>query len=302
MNLTIRQFEILVAAADTMNFSEAAEQLGITQPSLSETIRRIEAELGLRLFERTTRSLRLTSDGRHAVAIAREVVRDFRLALETISHRAQSRKARVTIAALPSIACAILPSAIQALLSQHPRADVSVQDVLHERAVGLVADGLADMALTIRPARLDGLSFEELGSDPVHLVCRADHPLAASERVHWRELVPYPFVGLARTSSVRRLTDAAFTLSEVAVEPAYEVEQIPSAAALVESGLGVTALPALTLAMFKGTGLAVRPLIAPLMRRHIGLVTLSGRMLAEPAAALVGHIRAVFGQASYDPV
>ncbi|HEX2136508.1 MAG TPA: LysR family transcriptional regulator [Microvirga sp.] len=292
MILTIRQMEILVAAADTMNFSEAAERLGITQPSLSETIRRIEAELGLRLFERTTRSLTLTPDGRHAVAVAREVVRDFRLALETIAHRAKSRRARVSIAALPSIACAVLPAAVRGLLSQFPHAEVSVQDVLHERAVGLVADGLADMALTIRPARLEGLSFEELGSDPVHLVCRADHPLAASERVEWRELVPYPFVGLARTSSVRRLTDAAFTLSEVAVEPAYEVEQIPSAAALVESGLGVTALPALTLAMFKGTGLVVRPLMSPQMRRHVGLVTLSGRTLAEPAAALLEHIRA----------
>jgi len=294
MILTIRQMEILVAAADAMNFSEAAEQLGITQPSLSETIRRMEAELGLRLFERTTRSLTLTPDGRHAVAVAREVVRDFRLALETIAHRAGSRRARVTVAALPSIACAILPKAIRALLAQCPHADVGVQDVLHERAVGLVADGLTDMALTIRPAKLEGLCFEELGSDPVHLVCRADHALAALDQVRWRDLGPYPFVGLARTSSVRRLTDAAFTLSEVAAEPAYEVEQIPSAAALVDAGLGITALPALTLTMFKGASLVARPLAGPLMRRHVGVVTLSGRPLAAPATALVSHIRESF--------
>ncbi len=302
MILTIRQMEILVAAADAMNFSDAAEKLGITQPSLSETIRRMEAELGLRLFDRTTRSLTLTPDGRHAVAVAREVVRDFQLALETIAHRARGRRSRVTIAALPSVACAILPKAIQELLHEFPHTEVGVQDVLHERAVGMVADGLTDMALTIRPAKLDDLGFEELGSDPVHLVCRSDHPLAASQDVHWRDLSSYPFVGLARTSSVRRLTDAAFTLSELAVEPAYEVEQIPSAAALVEAGLGITALPALTLAMFKGTGLVVRPLTGPLMRRHVGVVTLSGRPHSDQASRLVSYLKASFAQASSVPV
>jgi LysR family carnitine catabolism transcriptional activator len=256
----------------------------------------------LLLFERTTRSLTLTPDGRHAVAVAREVVRDFRLALETIARRAQSRRSRVTIAALPSIACAILPRAVHGLLSEHPHTQVGVQDVLHERALGLVADGLADMALTIRPAKLDDLSFEELGSDPVHLVCRADHPLAGSRKVQWQDLARYPFVGLARTSSVRRLTDAAFTLGELAVEPAYEVEQIPSAAALVEAGLGVTALPALTLAMFKGTGLVVRPLTGPLMHRHVGVVTLSGRSLSGQATTLVVHLRKSFAHAAFAPV
>lgn len=302
MILTIRQMEILVAAADAMNFSEAAERLGITQPSLSETIRRMEAELGLRLFERTTRSLSLTPDGRHAVAVAREVVRDFRFALEKIAHRAQSRRSRVTVAALPSVACAVLPEAVQGLLREFPQTEVGVQDVLHERAVGLVADGLTDIALTIRPAKLDDLTFEELGSDPVHLVCRSDHPLAASEEVHWCELAAYPFVGLARTSSVRRLTDSAFTLSELAVEPAYEVEQIPSAAALVEAGLGVTALPALTLAMFKGAGLVVRPLRGPQMRRHVGVVSLSGRPLSHQASILVGHLKESFARALSAPL
>jgi DNA-binding transcriptional LysR family regulator len=252
----------------------------------------------LRLFDRTTRSLALTPDGRHAVAVAREVVRDFQLALETIAHRARGRRSRVTIAALPSVACAILPGAIRGLLRKFPQTEVGVQDVLHERAVGMVSDGLADMALTIRPAKLDGLTFEELGSDPVHLVCRVDHPLARSQEVQWRELAGYPFVGLARTSSVRRLTDAAFTLSELAVEPTYEVEQIPSAAALVEAGLGITALPALTLAMFRGNDLVVRPLAGPVMRRHVGIVTLAGRPLSDQASTLVVFLRQNFAEAT----
>jgi DNA-binding transcriptional LysR family regulator len=76
MNLTFRQMEILVAAAEAATFS-AATKLGISQPSLSESVSRIERAAGLVLFERTTRSLKLTEEGRRAAAIARELVQDF---------------------------------------------------------------------------------------------------------------------------------------------------------------------------------------------------------------------------------
>src|ERR687893_1704131 len=120
MYLTVRQLETVVAVADAASFSQAAAELGISQPSLSETIKRVEEELGVRVFERTTRSLSLTPEGEHAVAVAREAVRDFRLALESIAERTQGRRGRLTIAALPSVACAVLPPAIQAFKRQFP--------------------------------------------------------------------------------------------------------------------------------------------------------------------------------------
>lgn len=298
MNLTIRQLEILVAAADAGSFSAAAARLGISQPALSESIRRLEAETGLRLFDRTTRSLALSADGRHAVAIAREVVRDFRLSLSSIADRSKGRRGRVTLAALPSIACAILPQALRGFRREFAGIDVAVHDVLHERAVAFVADGVADLALTTRPGRLDDLEFEELGADDLHLVCPKRHPLARLGQVGWRDLAAYPFVAMARTSSVRRMTDAALINSETAIDPAYEVEQIPSAAALVEAGLGVTALPSLTLAMFKGRGLVTRPLVRPAMRRPIGLIRLAGRAPGELARGLIAHLRESFAQVS----
>ncbi len=81
-------------------FSAAAKSLGISQPSLSKSIRRIERETGLILFERTTRSLKLTDDGRRLAAVAREVLRDVRHALDQMT----AGSGRLTIAALPSIA------------------------------------------------------------------------------------------------------------------------------------------------------------------------------------------------------
>jgi LysR family carnitine catabolism transcriptional activator len=301
MHLTVRQLEILIAAADAATFSEAARNLGISQPSLSEAVRRMEGEIGTRLFNRHTRAVALSADGRHTVAIAREILREFRLGLESIADRSRARRARVTVAALPSVACAVLPAAVQRLLREHPGTEIALHDVLHERAIALVTDGVADLALTVRPASLDGLDFVELGADVLHLVCRRDHALASKRRPAWRDIAGQPFVALARTSSVRRLTDAAFVHAGVTIEPAYEAEQIPSAAALVEAGLGVTALPGLTLSMVRSAGIAVRPLGDPLMRRQIGIATLAGRTMSAAAASLIAHLGKCFAMAASKP-
>ncbi len=296
MLLTIRQLEILVAAADAPTFSEAAAAIGVSQPSLSETIRRAELELGFPLFERTTRSVTLTSEGRHTVAIAREMVRDFRQGLESIGRMGRGKRGRITIAGLPSVACAILPSAIRRFGEDFPEIEINVHDLLHERAIADVENGIADLALTIRPARLGECRFEELGADVLHLVCAPDHPLAKKRKVSWRDLAPFPFVGLSRNSSVRRMTDAAFVNCEIFVEPAYELEQIPSAAALVEAGLGISALPALTLTMIRGARVVTRPLLAPVMQRRIGVVTLARRRLPDHVDVFIEDLRRSFNE------
>jgi DNA-binding transcriptional LysR family regulator len=299
MNLTVRQLEILVAAAEAATFSAAAARLGISQPSLSESIRRIERTVGLVLFERTTRSLKLTEDGRRMTAIARELVQDFKRGLENLT--VGKGAGRVAIAALPSVICAAMPEALAEFGKTHAGVDVVLHDVLHERAIAMLRDGLVDMAVTLKPARGDGLVFEGIAFDAAHLVCRRDHPLAKRRQVRWRDLAAEPFVAISRTSSVRRLTDAAFVYGAIAIEPRYEVEQVPSAIALVEAGLGVTALPSLTFAMFKGRGLAVRPLIEPAMRRHVGFVTRERRSPPAFTEALKRAIRAQLQNELRDP-
>jgi LysR family transcriptional regulator, carnitine catabolism transcriptional activator len=297
MNVTFRQLEILVAAAEAGSFSEAADRLSISQPAFSEAIRRIESEVGLRLFDRTTRSLTLTADGRRVVAVARDAVRSFKGALETLAARGGEPPARLSIAALPSVACAVLPFALRDFAAQYPGVRVTIHDVQHERAVALVTDGKADIAVTFRPMCIDNLVFEEIASDAMHLVCRKDHPLAKHKRVRWRDLGSHAFIGMTGISSVRRLTDAAFINNEAILAPRYEVEQIPSAIALVEAGLGVTALPALTFPMFRSAELVMRPLVAPQQRRRIGILRLGGRTppgaLQAVAMAVRTHLRRV---------
>jgi LysR family carnitine catabolism transcriptional activator len=202
----------------------------------------------------------------------------------------------MSVAALPSVACAVLPFALRDFAAQHPAIHVTIHDVQHQRALALVAHGHADMAVTFRPASLDNLAFEEMASDAMHLVCRKDHPLAKHKRVRWPDVGKHAFIGMTGISSVRRLTDAAFISSEAPSAPRYEVEQITSAVALVEAGLGVTALPALTFPMFRSPDLVTRPLIEPTLRRRIGILQLLGRTPPAAMQALAAAVRTHLGR------
>jgi LysR family transcriptional regulator, carnitine catabolism transcriptional activator len=298
INLTLRQLEIFAATARTGSFSAAAEQLRISQPALSVAIRKIEAELQLRLFERTTRNVALTADGRHLAAVAEDLLRDVKVALQGVAARGSGLHGRLAIAVLPSIATSILPAALMALQKKYPGIDVAVHDVMHERAVKLVADGIADFAVTTRIAESDALSYAEVGADRIHLVCRDDHVLAKGGRgpLPWSALKNHPYVAMAGSTSVRRLADAVLLQADFALQPRYEVEQVASCIALVAAGLGVTALPALTFTMFSKERLAMRPLIGPALSRQLGFLQLKGRQLSAPAQALAAEITAAFSR------
>ncbi|MGU3496144.1 LysR family transcriptional regulator [Xanthobacteraceae bacterium A53D] len=298
MNITVRQLEVFACAARAMSFTQAAAQLGISQPALSESIRRMETELGLRLFDRTTRKLALTREGRALAGLAEEVARDVRAGLQDIATRG-GRRPRVTVALLPSIAAALLPQAADGLRATFPDVELSVCDVPHERAVAMVEDGIADLAVTMRPAS-DMLAYEPLGADRVHLLMRRGHPLAGRGPLPWAALTGHDFVALARSTSVRKLVDGGLAAADVAVAPRFEVEQIPSAYALVAAGLGVTALPELTFAMIPREGLVARPLNKPVVTRAFGLLTRAERPLSPVGQALAEGLKAAF--AGYVPL
>lgn len=297
INLTLRQLELFTATMREGSFTQAAEKLRISQPALSAAIRKIEAELGLTLFDRTTRSVQPTADGRHLFAVAEDLLRNFKVAMRGVAERADGLHGRLTIAVLPSVAASILPRALMQLQRKYPGVDVAIRDVMHERAVTMVADGLADFAVTTRIAETAALAYDEIGADRIHLVCRDDHVLAKGKgALPWSALEGHAYVAMAGSTSVRRLADAVLLQADFALQPRFEVEQIASCIALVSAGLGVTALPALTFSMFASDRLTMRPLTGPTINRQIGFLRLKGRQLSVPAVALAEEIRGAYGK------
>lgn len=290
MKLTLHQLQVFLSVAELRSFTDAGRALNVSQPALSRTIRQIEEGVGARLFDRDTRNVELTPAGRELAPIARRILGEFEGAFSELAQFVEGRSGRVTVAALPSIAAAILPATIERFRRSHPQVDFTIRDALSDVIVGAVDEGHADLAVTVRPPLSERLSYRPLLSDDFVLVCRADDPLAGDDPVPWSVFEGRAFVAMAGSSSVRAMTDAAFLQAALAVKPLYECEHIATAGSLIAAGLGVTALPRLTLPLIGFACMSVRPLEQPSLSRSIGVVTRIGRSLSPAAQAFLSSL------------
>ena len=283
INLQPRQLQCFLRVAELQSFSLAAQDLAVSQPALSRTIKHVEAEIGARLFDRTTRTVTLTPAGIELRSVASRLVAEFEGAFGELALFVAGRRGRVIVAALPSVAAVLLPPAIVGFQAAFPEVDVSIQDGLSGSVLDAVREGRADLGITVGPSSSDTLAYTPLLSDEFGLVCRQDSPLAAKAAVPWAIFSEHRFISMSPASSVRQTTDAAFQQAGVAVQPLYGCSFLGTAGHLVAAGLGITALPLLTMPLIAPQPLCWRRLERPTMSRQIGVVTRRGRSLA-PAA------------------
>ena len=155
---------------------------------------------------------------------------------------------------------------------------------MSDPCIDLVRSGKADFALASTGASHAGLNAELLCTDQFYLVCRKDHPLATEKVLTLKKLVPYPFVHMSRSSSVRQALDAA--LHPLQTNTLLEVDQLATVTGMVEAGLGISVVPALTLFHFKRKSLVTRPLAIASLTRKIYIVRRQEGGLSVAAQAL----------------
>ena len=270
MNISTRQLRAFIALSENRNFTRAASVCHLSQSAFSSLIRQLEESLRVRLFDRNTRNVELTAEGREFDLSARRVLAEFDAAVSNMHARAVLERGRVSIALLPSLAADWLPAVLAGFHAAHPGIDLAVADVLSEPCIERVRSGQADFALAAIRADTPELRAEPFCSDGFHLVCRKDHPLAAHPKPRPRDVAAWPFIHLSRTSSVRQYIDAA-TLPQ-AMPAVLEVDQLATVAGMVEAGLGISVVPSLALYQFRSAKLSIRPVKWAGLTRRIYLV------------------------------
>lgn len=284
MNLDARQLRAFLALAETRNFTRAAARLHLSQPAFSALIRQLEATLGLRLFDRTTRSVVPTPDGVAFEPLATDILRRLDRAVADMRDRADARQGRVAVALLPSLAAGWLPQVLGRFLADHPGIEVAVSDVLSEPCIEQLRRGEADFAIAAIAVDAPGFRAEPFCRDDFHLVVPAGHPLATARRLRPEDVAAYPFIHLARHSSVRQYLDAA-TRPRV-FQSMMEVEQLATVRGMIEAGIGVSIVPRLTLFHFRSERLITRRLNWPGLSRALFLIRPDARGLSVAARHL----------------
>jgi DNA-binding transcriptional LysR family regulator len=235
-----------VAVADELHFTRAAARLNVAQPALTKRIQQLEAALGVRLFVRTRRSVRLTSEGDVLVDKARHVIRAGEDLAATARRLSDGELGRVRIGFTPSAPHHVLPSLMQAFRRQHPAISCMLAEASSEDQIRQILDGELDVGIlrppVVRPATLVCTTFLE---EPYVAVLPRHHRLASARAVSLTDLSSESFVLIARRivaaihdQIVAACVEAGFTARVV-----QEATHIHAVVALVAAGCGVSLLP-----------------------------------------------------------
>lgn len=288
---TLRQIQAFLAVADAGSFTKAAGRLRVAQPALSQLVRDLERELGIRLLDRTTRRIELTEGGREFRGAAAKILSDLDLAVRNATGFAERERGRIVIAAPPLLASVLMPGAIAELGRRHPGIRATLLDARTDAIVEAVRGGEADCGVGTFLAGEAGIERLPLARDGLMLFCDPGHALARRPSVAWADLAEEPLVTLTRASGIRLLVEVGFEACEVPLRPRFEVSQITTALAFVEAGLGVTVLPTYARAAAPHSRLAARPLTDPAIARDVVMIRTSGRAPTPAVLAFEAIVR-----------
>ena len=292
MNIDVDGLQAFLLIAEFGTFHQAADKLSLTQPALSRRLQKLEENLGLRLFDRTTRRVSLTAIGKNFLPQARRLVRELELTLGGLKEMARHGTGQVVVACIPTVAISLLPEVMKEYSARFPNNHVRILDDHSNETLQAVVRGEAEFGITTLVGRIPEMEFEKLFDDPFVLACRHDHQLARRKQVKWADLEKHNLITVGRLSGNRSQLD--FIPAMIATSPlwAYEVQRsFWTGLKLVEAGLGIIAVPKLALPTDKNSILVGRPLVVPSLSRTICIVRRKGTSLSPAALEFVSLLK-----------
>jgi len=278
--------QAFVAIADNGSFQTAADSLHLSQTGVTRRLQNLEEFLGVKLIERTTRSVALTQIGSDFLPHARRLLNELSSSLAEIRETGKSQRGSVTIACVPTVGVRFLPKIIQEYSAKYPNNRIKILDHTSSGVLNAVLQREAEFGINIASAHHSELSSAPLMEDDFVLVCREDHPLANRKRVIWKQLEPWPLIFIGQFSGNRPLLDQALGADNLHLHSLYEVQRVSTALGLVVEGVGAAVLPRLAMQRDAYPKIKVIALENPLISRTLVLVSRKTAIFSPAANAL----------------
>jgi LysR family carnitine catabolism transcriptional activator len=287
MNVTVRQLRSFILCAELGSFSDAASAMHITQSALSLQIRQLEENLGLKVFDRTTRRVELSPGGRDLLPVARRVISDLDEMGTRASDLLAGRRGTLKLAVTPSLACSILPGMLSNLRRRMPAVRVELTEAVALPLLEHMEQGGSELALSVRPARDTDFHYESLQSDRLVAVLGANHPIATQRQISWKALADIPYISVTTQSGVWAQSLRAAAAAGVTLQVSLETPSFFTAISFARADLGCAVISQLAIGGASLKGLKVLPLVGPTVTRDIGLLWRNATELSPVAEVFV---------------
>ncbi|MEX1082477.1 MAG: LysR family transcriptional regulator [Halofilum sp. (in: g-proteobacteria)] len=287
--MEIASLQTFISVAEGGSFSRAADALFLTQPAVSKRVFALEEELGARLFDRMSRSVRLTEAGEALLTHARRVLAELEASRQAIADLQGTVGGRLRIGTSHHVGLHRLPPVLRAFSAQYPEVELDLHFMDSEQACFAIERGDLELAVVTLPETPpETLLTETIWPDPLVLIAGAEHPLAHAGSLTPGALADHGAILPAPTTFTRRLLNEALRPHGIRLRVTLETNYLETIKMMVSVGLGWSALPR-TMALPELVELRIQGID---VRRRLGLVQRVGRTLGNAARAFTEVTRA----------
>jgi DNA-binding transcriptional LysR family regulator len=281
--------ESFLEVARRGNVSRAAEALFLTQPAITARLKSLEGDLGVELFVRGPRGMKLSDAGRAFLPYAERALSAFDEGRQLIANLREGTMGALVIAAAPAVSTYVLPEILRVFRGTYPHVRLGVRTGHTEEVLEMVLRAEAHVGIG-RPIRHPDVELIPVLEDEMLLVVSARHPFARRGKVRMDELAAERLILFDRTSSYHELTSSLFRQAGVVPASTLELDNVEAAKKMVQQGLGVALLPRMALAAeLKSRSLRpVRLLGTESLRRPI--MALRRKDAGEPIGPVAGFL------------
>jgi LysR family hydrogen peroxide-inducible transcriptional activator len=285
--MDIRQLRYFCAVVRARSFTRAAEQLGITQPSLSQQIRTLEKRIGNPLFERLGRSIRLTPHGEALLQPATDILRQVAEANSTVANLNKGVRGQLRVGVIPTVMPYLIAPRIREFLDRFPEVQLSLIEEPTPQLIQQLQSGDLDVAISGLPVRNPEIVCSELFREPLFLAIAGEHPLSGSKQINLSDLRKERLLLLKDGHCLREDALLTCTRAKLKLPSVFETDQMASIFQLVRAGFGVTVVPAM--ASSHSIGCKLIPLHGSF--RHVGYLRARHHLVSKPMREFISWLR-----------
>lgn len=290
-DLTLRQLQTIVALAEYGSFIAAAALMKTSQPAVTRTVKHLEETLGVKLFDRSTRSVQITAAGKEFAAVAVRMLNDLKITVGSMRELAGQRRGQIILSSIMSVANGKLPAIVAAYCRSYPGIELYVRDGVHGTVIEDVRSGAADFGITYLDELPAPFVSIPLGREEFVVVLPRNHRLAAKASLALVDLRGLPLVSLPGDSRTRRLIESTAASARLELKHVVVVSLFTTMLAFVRAGIGIAIAPRSGVAGLLGKELKAVPLRGKPLVRDLGIVALKEREPTVAAAELMMLIR-----------
>lgn len=284
-SINFKTLGFFLAVADNASFRKAAEQFRLSPPTVSMQIGRLEEQLGVALFHRSTRNVALTPEGEKLMISARRAMAEMESGLERIQMAASLQQGVLSLACVPTVASNLLPPLLVEFSRQYPGISLRVREIAHDGMLELIRRREVDFGIGPVPEQAGELDFAPLFTDEYVALFPKTSGVQRRGSISLRELSGMPLITLPASSLFRKGLDNALHRLDLVADLNYEFTNAGTLAAMAEAGLGVAVMPRVAVP-WRMRLKAVR-IADPSISRTIAVVTIRGDSLSPAADRLV---------------